>query len=109
MSVISGLLVGFIGGFALQRGGFCMHSAFRSIAFEKDHSLLRAWMLVLAINIPALLILEQFGIIFPARAPFTPFAGLVGAFGNSGHLLPDRTDATDRVVELVHRVPYLCG
>ena len=58
VSVVSGLVVGFAGGFALQRGGFCMHSAFRSIVFEKDHSILRAWMLVLAMNIPALLLLE---------------------------------------------------
>ena len=78
VSVVSGLVVGFVGGYALQRGGFCMHSAFRSIVFEKDHSILRAWMLVLAMNIPALLLLEQFGLVFPARAPFTPFAGLIG-------------------------------
>ncbi|MFW6293535.1 MAG: YeeE/YedE family protein [Spirochaetota bacterium] len=78
VSIVSGLLVGFVGGFALQRGGFCMHSAFRSIVFEKDHSILRAWILILAINVPILLLLEQAGVIFPARAPFTPIAGLVG-------------------------------
>src|SRR6056297_855112 len=78
VSIVSGLIVGFVGGYALQRGGFCMHSAFRSIVFEKDHSILRAWMLILAVNIPILLLLEQFGVIFPARAPLTPVAGLVG-------------------------------
>ena len=78
VSIVSGLIVGFVGGYALQRGGFCMHSAFRSIVFEKDHSILRTWMLILAVNIPVLLLLEQFGVIFPARAPFTPVAGLVG-------------------------------
>lgn len=78
ISIASGLLVGFIGGFALQRGGFCMHSAFRSVVFEKDHSILRAWILILAVNIPVLLLLEQSGVIFPARAPLTPIAGLAG-------------------------------
>ena len=78
MSIISGLAVGLLGGYALQRGGFCMHSAFRSLAFEKDHSLVRAWVLILAVNIPVLLLLEQAGVIFPARAPLTPVAGLIG-------------------------------
>ena len=78
ISIISGLITGFVGGYALQRGGFCMHSAFRSIAYEKDHSIVRAWLLVLAINIPALLLLEQIGLVFPARAPFSIVAGLIG-------------------------------
>jgi uncharacterized membrane protein YedE/YeeE len=55
-----------------------MHSAFRSIAFEKDHSIVRAWLMILAINIPVLLLLEQLGLIFPARAPLTWVAGLIG-------------------------------
>lgn len=78
VSVVSGIILGFAGGYALQRGGFCMHSAFRSIVFEKDHSILRAWMLILVINIPALLLLEQLGLVFPARAPLTIFAGAIG-------------------------------
>ena len=78
VSILSGLLLGAIGGYTVQRGGFCMHSAFRSMVFEKDHSILRTWMLVLLINIPVLLLLEQVGIIFPARAPLTPLAGLIG-------------------------------
>lgn len=78
LSVISGLGIGFLGGYALQAGGFCMHTAFRSVVFEKDHSVLRAWVLILAINIPVLLLLEQFGLIFPARAPLTPIAGAIG-------------------------------
>ncbi|TVR04477.1 MAG: YeeE/YedE family protein [Spirochaetaceae bacterium] len=78
ISIVSGLVSGFVGGYALQRGGFCMHSAFRSIAFEKEHSIVRSWLLVLAINIPAVLLLEQAGVVFPARAPLTVVAGLIG-------------------------------
>ena len=78
VSILSGIVLGFVGGYALQRGGFCMHSAFRSIVFEKDHSILRAWVLVLTINIPAILLLEQIGIVFPARAPLTLLAGAIG-------------------------------
>jgi len=83
VSIVSGLLVGFVGGYALQRGGFCMNTAFRSIIFEKDKSLLNAWLLILVINIPVLLLLDQLGIIFPSRAPFRWQAGLIGglAFG----------------------------
>ena len=86
-SIVSGLATGFVGGYALQRGGFCMHSAFRSIAFEKEHSILRTWLLILAINIPALLLLEQLGIVFPARAPFTVVAGLIGGLVFGGGMV----------------------
>ncbi len=86
-SIVSGLATGFVGGYALQRGGFCMHSAFRSLAFEKEHSIVRTWLLILAINIPALLLLEQLGIVFPARAPFTVVAGLIGGLVFGGGMV----------------------
>ncbi len=77
-SVISGIAVGLVAGYALQRGGFCMHTAFRSILFEKDKTLVYVWITILVINIPVLLLLEQVGVVFPARAPLTWQAGLVG-------------------------------
>lgn len=76
--IISGLLTGFVLGWALQRGGFCMNTAFRSIRFKEDQSLLKAWILILLINIPAITVLESLGVIFPERAPFRPFAIVIG-------------------------------
>ena len=36
LTIVLGLAVGVPLGYALQKGGFCMNSAFRSILFEKD-------------------------------------------------------------------------
>jgi uncharacterized membrane protein YedE/YeeE len=76
--IIAGLGIGIGLGWALQRGGFCMNTAFRSILFEKDKSLLRSWMLVLTINIPILLAMEYTGFLKPLTAPFFWQALLVG-------------------------------
>ena len=75
-----GLGVGVPLGFALERGGFCMNTAFRSVIFEKDKSVLRAYVLVLMINILGVALLEEFAVIFPMRPPFFWLAALVGAY-----------------------------
>lgn len=76
--VMSGLFTGFALGWALQRGGFCMNTAFRSVVFREDRSLLRAWILVLLINIPVVTLLETTGVLYPARAPFLPLSLAIG-------------------------------
>lgn len=78
ISISSGLLIGGIFGWALQRGGFCMNTAFRSVIFREDRSVLRAWILVLLINIPGVALLEFFGVIYPSRAPLTPWSLVIG-------------------------------
>ncbi len=78
VSVFSGLVIGGLFGWSLQRGGFCMNTAFRSIVFREDRSVLRAWILVLLINLPGVALLETFGIIYPAMAPFTPWSLIIG-------------------------------
>jgi len=70
IKLISGVLLGTALGWTLQKGGFCMNSAFRSILFEKDKSLLRAWILVLVINIPVVTLLSQVGFLTPQVVPF---------------------------------------
>ena len=40
--VLTGLFVGIAFGFVLQRGRFCMNSAFRDIVTLKDYTLLKA-------------------------------------------------------------------
>ncbi|GAB6090477.1 YeeE/YedE family protein [Spirochaeta dissipatitropha] len=76
--VIIGLVLGVLLGWVLQRGGFCMNTAFRSILFEKDKSLLRAWIIVLLINIPAVTLLQDLGILYPQTAPLFWPALIVG-------------------------------
>ena len=39
--IITGLVVGLAFGFVLQRGRFCMNSAFRDIVLFKDNTLLK--------------------------------------------------------------------
>lgn len=75
-----GLGVGVPLGFALERGGFCMNTAFRSVIFEKDKSVLRAYVLVLMINILGVALLEEFAVIFPMRPPFFWLAAIVGGY-----------------------------
>ena len=57
MIIAGGIALGLLLGYSLQRGGYCMNTAFRSFYLEKDKSLVRAWVLVLLINIV--------GVVFP--------------------------------------------
>ena len=75
---IIGLILGFGLGFSLQKGGFCMNSAFRSIVFEKDDFLVRAWVLVLVINLVLVHLLDEFALITISRAPLFLFALIPG-------------------------------
>ncbi len=43
MVLLSGLLVGVLFGFVLQRGRYCMNSAFRDIIFVNDFTLFRSY------------------------------------------------------------------
>ena len=70
--IVAASALGITLGWGLQKGGFCMNTAFRSILFEKDKSLLRAWLLVLVINIPAVTLLTDIGYLDPAVVPFFP-------------------------------------
>lgn len=78
--VIAGLALGLGLGYSLQRGGFCMNSAFRSLVFEKDRSLIRAWILVLVINVVGVNLLTELGVLRPLIAPLFWPALLVGGF-----------------------------
>jgi uncharacterized protein len=76
--VATGLATGGVLGYVLQKGGFCMHTAFRSIVFEKDHSTLRAWLLALAIDMIIVNLLFEFRVINIQVAPFFWLAASVG-------------------------------
>ncbi|MEX2445659.1 MAG: YeeE/YedE family protein [Alkalispirochaeta sp.] len=80
MLLIGGLSLGLLLGYSLQRGGFCMNTAFRSFFLEKDKSLVRAWVLVLLINIVGVRLFTDLGVLQPAVAPIFWPAAIVGGF-----------------------------
>ncbi len=80
MFVIGGIALGLLLGFSLQRGGYCMNTAFRSFFYEKDRSLVRAWVLVLLINVIGVQLLTELGVLYPLVAPFFWPAMIAGGF-----------------------------
>ena len=80
MLILSGLALGLILGYSLERSGFCMNTAFRSIIFDKDRSVLRAYILALIITTAGVAILELTRWIFPLRSPFSFPALLIGGY-----------------------------
>ncbi|AHC14363.1 YeeE/YedE family protein [Salinispira pacifica] len=88
ITIIAGLTLGTALGWVLQKGGFCMNTAFRSILFEKDRSLLRSWLIVLLINIPGVTLLSQIGVVTPSVAPvFWPALIIGGLIFGAGMVL----------------------
>ncbi|MFP4012422.1 MAG: YeeE/YedE family protein, partial [Spirochaetaceae bacterium] len=74
------LALGLLLGYSLQRGGYCMNTAFRSFFLEKDKGLVRAWVLVLLINVAGVRLLTDLGVLQPAVAPLFWPAAVVGGF-----------------------------
>jgi len=61
--VLSGIAVGAGFGFVLQRGRFCLNTAFRNSFYIKDHTLLRAYVLALVIALVGANVLELLGLV----------------------------------------------
>ncbi len=78
--IISGLFVGLLFGFALQRGRFCMNSAFRDPLVFKDFTLLKAVALALIIQMIGFHFLSYLGIIALAPKTFYLFGAIIGGF-----------------------------
>ncbi len=79
--LLLGLIVGIALGYALQRGRFCVNTAFRDVVFVKDSTLLRAWAfagLVQLIGVTALRSIGYFEAI--DIPPFFLGASIVGGF-----------------------------
>jgi uncharacterized protein len=79
-TALYGLPVGLAFGYALQRGRFCMNTAFRDIFLIRDLTLLRAYLLAVLIQLVGVQLLVQQGWLDPAVAPFWWQAALVGGF-----------------------------
>jgi len=73
-----GLVVGVPFGYALQRGRFCLNSAFRDLYLVRDLTLFRAWLLALLVQMVGVHALAAAGWVSLVGAPFWWLAALVG-------------------------------
>jgi len=81
MSVLlSGLIVGILFGFALQRGRFCMNSAIRDTILLNDTTLLKAVITAVLVGMVGFATMAAFGLIKISPTPFFWGANLVGGF-----------------------------
>lgn len=77
-TVLSGILVGVLFGFALQRGRFCMNSAFRDIILGRDFTLFKAVSAAILVEMIGFSIMAMTGVITLAPKPLMWGANLVG-------------------------------
>lgn len=93
ISALTAVLLGLALGFILQRGRFCLNSAFRDIIFIQDLTLFRSYLLCLVVAIVGTNLLESSGLIMTynqeaghfvstelLRQSFVPIANIVGGF-----------------------------
>ena len=79
-AILSGLIVGILFGFALQRGRFCMNSAFRDVLLLKEYTLLKAVIVALIVSMIGFHAMASLGIIQLNPKPFFWGANIVGGF-----------------------------
>jgi len=90
--IVTGLLIGLAFGYALQRGRFCVNSAFREVLFQ-DYTMLRAYLLAVAVTMIGANLIEDMGWLQQHlnednvmmagtlyRQGFAPFANIIGGF-----------------------------
>lgn len=79
--VISGLIVGVATGWVLQRGRYCMNTAFRDVIFINDYNLFKAYILGLIVVTIGANFLEDIGQIEELRRQaFFPIANILGGY-----------------------------
>lgn len=78
--ILTGLLVGLAFGFALQRGRFCMNSAFRDIVTMKDYTLLKTVALALLVSMLGFGIMAMTNTITPNPKPILWGGNIIGSF-----------------------------
>jgi len=76
--IFTGLAVGLLFGFALQRGRFCMNSAFRDVILMRDFTLLKAVGVALLVEMVGFEILALTGVISLSPKPLMWGANIVG-------------------------------
>ncbi len=78
--IVLGLVVGLAFGYVVQRGRFCMSSAFRDILLMRDFSILRAYVLAVLVQMVGVRALADLGILQVRVVPFYWLAASVGGF-----------------------------
>ncbi|MBZ0157997.1 MAG: YeeE/YedE family protein [Alphaproteobacteria bacterium] len=78
--VLSALFCGGLVGFILQRGRFCMNSAFRDTIFIQDFTLFRAYLIALAVIIVGSNFLNDLGFMELKSQTFFPLANIIGGY-----------------------------
>lgn len=73
-----GFPVGVAFGYALQRGRFCMNTAFRDVLLIRDTTLVRTWVLALLIQMVGVQAMAGLGWFQMGMAPFWWQAALLG-------------------------------
>jgi len=77
-ALIVGILVGALFGFVLQRGRFCMNSAFRDIILLKEFKLAKAVVVALAVLMVGFAIFAMSGVITLSPKPLKIWGAIVG-------------------------------
>ncbi|MCG0239223.1 MAG: YeeE/YedE family protein [Firmicutes bacterium] len=77
-TALAGGLTGLLFGFVLQRGRFCMTSAFRDLYLTRDSRLFKAYVVSLAVQSTGILLLQQAGLVQVQPDPFQWLAALTG-------------------------------
>src|SRR5512142_731439 len=89
--ILSGLIIGAAFGFVLQRGRFCMNSAYREVLFG-DYTLLRAYLLAVVVAMIGANLIEDLdwlrhmgetGAVVAGeleRQAFVPWANIIGGY-----------------------------
>jgi len=81
MTVVSGLVVGIATGVVLQRGRFCMNSAFRDTIFIQDYTFMKASLIALLVAMVGANFLEDIGQIEQLRRQvFAPVGNILGGY-----------------------------
>ncbi len=79
-AIITGLIVGIIFGFVMQRGRFCMNSAIRDTVLLQDYTLLKSVGAAILVSMAGFAIMSAAGVITINPKPLFGWANLVGSF-----------------------------
>lgn len=78
--MLSGLLLGALLGFVLQRGRFCVTGAFRDIYLNRNYRMFTAFLIAISIQSLGIFVLSNFGLFSSPVKSLAPFAVIIGAF-----------------------------
>lgn len=78
--LFSGLVIGAIFGFILQRGRFCVTGAYRDLFTAKNSRWFTAYLVLIAVHSVGIFVLKGLGVIHLEFPPFAWVATIIGAF-----------------------------